>query len=158
MKKMILTLGTALTLMQSTNAFAKNKQDAGTIIGGVVGAIVGSEIGNGSAVGTAIGAIAGATIGSSIGRDLDELDRREMEDAQRRALERGERNRGYQWRGHRHHGNFYVTRVGYYQRSECRSYRSEIYTYSGHREIRSGTTCYGSNGWYEVHERYVSWY
>lgn len=158
MKKILLTLAAAIAFTQASVSEAKNKQDAGLVIGGVVGAVVGNSIGDGNAAATGIGAIAGALIGSSIGKDMDDRDRREMMDCQRRALERGDRHRDYDWRGRNHHGRFVVVRNGYYHQQECRSYRSEVYSYSGYREVRAGTTCYGPNGWYEVHERYVSWY
>lgn len=159
MKKMILAALTVVTLLQGPIAQAKNNQQAGGIIGGVVGAVIGNQIGggNGRVIATGIGAIAGAMIGSSVGQSMDERDRAALADAQDQALYESRINRPYSWSGNNYRGNFYVTRHGYYRSSECRSYRSEVYGYNGAREIRSGTTCYGSQGWYEVHESYVQW-
>ena len=155
-KTVLMTLALAISFA-SINAAAKNNSQGGTIIGGVIGAVVGNQFGggNGKVIATAIGAIVGASIGESIGAQMDRESSQNMTYAQNRGLQYGDRQSS--WRGQNYRGDFYVTRSGYYNSIQCRSYRSEIYSYGGQREVRSGTTCYGSNGWYEVHERYVTW-
>jgi surface antigen len=155
MKKMMMASLIMVISFASVNASAKNNKQAGAIVGAVVGATIGSDLSNGDGLGTVLGAIAGAAIGSSIGQDLDNESRQEMSYAQARALERSERS---SWRSSRYRGDFIVLGNGYYNSQECRSYRSEIYSSYGQLvEVREGTTCYGSRGWYEQNYSYVVW-
>jgi surface antigen len=154
MKKLIMSGLVFVMCLASFNAEAKNGK-AGAVVGAVVGAVIGNDLADGGALGTVIGAIAGAAIGSEIGDAMDDRSRSEMSYAQARALER---SRSEQWRGSNYYGNFIVIDSGYYNSYECRSYRNEIYSYSGRLvEVRSGTTCYGSRGWYEERSSVVVW-
>lgn len=159
MKRMLITSLALITLMQSAPSLAKNNEVVGGIAGAVIGGVIGNQIGGGSGrdVMTGLGIIAGAAIGSSIGRRMDAQDQAALNSAQEEALYYGEVNRPRRWRGNEYSGDFYVTRVGMYRGQQCRSYRSEVYHYNGAREVRSGTTCFGQQGWYEVHQSYISW-
>ncbi len=159
MKKTIL-IALAMSSLLQTPVYAKNSEQVGAIVGGVVGGVVGHQIGGGTGrdIATGIGIIAGTIIGSSIGRSMDERDRAAMTYAQQTGLYEADLNRPYAWRGNNCYGNFYVVRTGYYESYQCRSYRSEIYTFDGRREIRSGTTCYTRSGWTEMQSSYVRWY
>lgn len=149
----ILALGISL---QSMNAEAKNKK-SGAIIGAVIGGIILADETNGNALATLLGVIAGAAIGSEIG-SMPAYDQGEFSRAQRHCLEHGTPGYYSSWRGNDYYGDFHVVRTGYYNSYNCRSYRSEIYSYSGKREVRTGTTCYYPNGWREVNESYVVWH
>lgn len=164
MKLVIKTMAIAVLLIGSLNALAfDNKSDAGTIIGGVVGGVVGNQIGGGGIIGTGIGIIAGAVIGNSIGTSLDRADQMALRDAQTDALY-APVGTPVNWDGAHYgsrtgaHGRFVTTRRGYhrqYTNEQCRSYRSEIVS-RGRTEVRTGTTCYRSNGtWYEVNSSEV---
>lgn len=148
----VLALGISL---QSINAEAKNKK-SGAIIGAVVGGLILADETNGNALATFLGIIAGAAIGSEIG-SLPAYDSNEYSRNQRHCLEHGVPGYSSSWKGNSYYGDFFIVRSGYYNSYQCRSYRSEIYSYGGKREIRTGTTCYYPNGWREVNESVVIW-
>jgi surface antigen len=159
MKKIFIAVLALGLSFQSINAEAKNNKQAGKIIGVIGGGLIAHDLSNGNGVATLIGMIVGGAIGSEIGAEMDAYDRSQFNEAQRYGLYYG--NPGYtsSWRGNNYYGDFVVIRTGgYYSGYNCRSYRSEIYSYStGRREIRSGTTCQYPNGWREVSETYVLW-
>ncbi len=160
-------LGTlvAVTMLQtSAPAFANER--VGNIIGGIIGGVIGSQIGggNGRTAATIIGAIAGTMIGGQIGRNLEEGDRRALDEAQHSCL-RGQPGASADWDGGRYgsrsgaRGRFTSTREGYNQRTgeTCREYRSEIYIGNRH-ENTSGIACSRSDGsWYEARHEDVSY-
>lgn len=161
-----LVVGTLIvtSLVQYTSPAFANKETVGNIIGGIIGAAVGSNIGkgNGKKAAIIIGAIAGTMIGGKVGKDLDEADRRALEEAQRRALNDrlGDRR---DWDGRSYgsrtgaRGSFTTTREGYNQRTGeyCREYQSVIYLRDRTEETR-GVACSRPDGsWYEVRETEV---
>lgn len=152
-------VATMLATSLSTNAYAA-KEDAGAIIGAIAGGLVGNQIGsgNGKAIATGLGIILGAVVGKDIGQQLDESDRRALEQAQRDCFQRpiGQQT---DWDGNRYgsrtgsHGSFRTTREGYNRnnsREICREYQSIIVTRQK-TENRTGVACYNANGnWTEV--------
>jgi len=152
------------SVVQYTSPAFADKETIGNIIGGVIGGVVGSQIGkgNGKTAATIIGAIAGTMIGGKVGRDMDEADRRALEECQRRAL-RDELGRRRDWDGRDYgsrtgaRGSFTTVREGYnYRTGEyCREYTSVIYL-RGRTEETRGTACSRRDGsWYEVRESEV---
>lgn len=134
------------------------KEDAGAIIGAIIGGVVGNNVGkgNGKAIATGLGIIVGAVIGAEIGNDLDEADRRAMQDAQRRAFQRpyGEK---VSWDGaqygsrSRSRGEFRTIREGRYRNSQliCREYES-IITTRRQTVVKKGIACSQRDGrWVE---------
>lgn len=166
-----LVIGTLVmaSVMQTTStSYALGKKDKeviGGIIGGIIGGAIGNQIGkgNGNTAATVIGAIAGAMIGSKVGREMENGDRRALEDAQRRGL--GNRVGDRQdWDGRNYgsrsgaRGSFTTTREGYNNRTGeyCREYHSVIYLRNKTEENR-GVTCTRRDGsWYEVRQTEVS--
>lgn len=65
----------------------RQKETAGTVLGGIGGAILGAQVGKGSGqiVATAIGTLAGAFIGNQIGVSLDKADQQAMVRAEQQA-------------------------------------------------------------------------
>jgi surface antigen len=82
----VLLVSTAF-LLTACVTDGKQKQTAGTILGGIGGAVLGSQIGGGSGriIATVVGTLGGALIGSEIGRSLDENDKIEMKKAETKA-------------------------------------------------------------------------
>ena len=165
-KQMILSALVVTSIFQTTNVAYASKSDVGAIIGGVIGGAVGSKIGkgNGNTAATIIGAIAGSMIGSRVGSQMDNGDRRALEDAQRQSLE-GSMNRDCDWSGSQYgsrtgaRGRFTATREGYNARSGeyCRQYESSIYL-SDRTETNRGVACQQRNGsWYESNSSEVNW-
>lgn len=152
------------SLVQYASPAFANKETIGNIIGGIIGGAVGSNVGkgNGNKAAIIIGAIAGTMIGGEIGRDLDEADRRALEEAQRHCLNGGIGN-NVDWNGRTYgsrtgaYGSFRTTREGYNRGGEvCREYHSEIYS-RGRTERTSGYACSRRDGsWYEVRETEVT--
>ena len=58
----------------------RQKETAGTVLGGVGGALLGSQFGGGTGrlISTAVGTLAGAFIGNQIGAGLDKADQAQM--------------------------------------------------------------------------------
>ncbi|WII71252.1 beta-sandwich domain-containing protein [Bdellovibrio sp. 22V] len=161
-----LVLGSVIvaSLVQYTSPAFANKEIIGNIIGGVIGGAIGTQIGkgNGNKAAIIIGAIAGTMIGGKIGSDLDEADRRALEEAQRRSLQDRLGDR-CDWDGRRYgsrtgaRGSFTSTREGYNNRTGeyCREYTSVIYAGNRTEETR-GVACSRRDGsWYEVRETEV---
>lgn len=157
-KKLILGTIVAATIVQSTSVARADKQAIGNIIGGIIGGAIGSQIGGGSGNKAAIviGAIAGTMIGGKVGRDMDEADRRAIDEAQRRAL-RGRIGQREDWRGRDYGsrsgatGSFTTIREGYNNRTGeyCREYHSVIRLRHSTEETR-GVACSRRDGsWYE---------
>jgi surface antigen len=65
----------------------RQKETAGTVLGGIGGAILGAQVGGGSGrlIATAVGTLAGAFIGNQIGASLDKADQAAMVQAEQRA-------------------------------------------------------------------------
>lgn len=158
-----LVIGSLLvtTIMSAAAPAMADREAIGNIIGGIIGAAAGSKVGkgNGNKAAIIIGAIAGAVIGGQVGQDLDDNDRRQCADAQRRGLggRLGERS---EWRGQRSdaYGSFTTTREGYNYRTQeyCREYSSTIYA-RGRTEETRGYACTRSDGsWYEVQQTEVN--
>jgi surface antigen len=148
-----------LTTSVSFTASA-DQEDNGAIIGAIIGGILGNQVGkgNGKTVATGLGIILGAVVGADIGKNLDNNDRRALEEAQRDSFRRpiGERT---DWDGNSYgsrtgaRGNFRTTREGYLRtnsREVCREYESVIVTRQK-TETRTGIACSSVNGtWREV--------
>lgn len=158
-KKLILGTIVAASIVQSTSVARADKQAIGNIIGGIIGGAIGSQIGggNGNKAAIVIGAIAGTMIGGKVGRDMDELDRRAFDEAQRRAL-RGQVGQREDWRGRDYGsssgatGSFTTSREGYNNRTGeyCREYHSVIRLRNRTEENR-GIACSRRDGsWYET--------
>jgi surface antigen len=157
-----LVIGTLLisTIVSAAAPALADKETVGNVIGGILGGVLGNQVGkgHGRTAATIIGAIAGTVIGGKIGEDLDENDRRQCVDAQRRGLggRLGERS---EWRGQRgSYGHFTTSREGYNRRTQeyCREYVSTIYS-GGRTEETRGIACTRRDGsWYEVQQTEVS--
>lgn len=157
-----LVIGTLLisTIVSAAAPAMADRETVGNVIGGIIGGVIGSKVGkgHGRTAATIIGAIAGTVIGGKIGEDLDENDRRQCADAQRRGLggRLGERS---EWRGQRDsYGSFTTSREGYNRRTQeyCREYVSTIYS-RGRTEETRGIACTRRDGsWYEVQSTEVS--
>lgn len=152
------TLIVASVLQTSAPAYAGN-EEVGNIVGGIIGGIIGNQIGggHGKTAATIIGAIAGSMIGGQIGRDLDDSDRRALEDAQRQCLNNDRVGSSVEWDGSRYgsrtgaRGRFTAVREGYnYRTGEyCREYESYI-DLRGRQERTTGIACSRPDGsWYE---------
>lgn len=160
MKNIVLATLVVATMGSSIMSVAKADQEgAGAIIGGVLGGLIGNKVGKGGGRegATIIGAIAGAVIGAKIGRDMDKADRRALEEAQLNSLQ-GSLNQRVSWDGLNYgsrtgyRGEFVTLREGRHLRSGllCREYESVII--QGPRtEVTRGTACRRQNGsWSEV--------
>lgn len=165
-KQMILSALVVTSLMQTTSIAYANSADVGAIIGGVIGGVAGSKIGkgNGNTAATIIGAIAGSVIGARLGAEMDNSDRRALEDAQRQSLG-GAMNRDCDWDGSQYgsrtgaRGRFTATREGYNARTGeyCREYESTI-NLRDRTETNRGIACQDRNGsWYENNSNEVNW-
>ncbi|MGE5087382.1 MAG: beta-sandwich domain-containing protein [Bacillota bacterium] len=165
-KQMILSALFVSSIFQTTNVAYASNADVGAIIGGVIGGVAGSKIGkgHGNTAATIIGAIAGSMIGSRLGAQMDNSDRRALEDAQRQSLNGG-MNRNCDWDGRQYgsrtgaRGRFTATREGYNSRSGeyCREYESTIYL-RDRNETNRGIACQDRNGsWYESNSSEVNW-
>lgn len=162
MNRNLLSYGLTTILLATSISFNAHagKDDTGAIVGAIVGGLLGSNVGkgNGKIVATGLGIVIGAVIGNDIGEQLDENDRRALEEAQRNSFQRpvGQRT---DWDGNRYgsrtgsYGNFRTTREGYSRynsREICREYESVIVTRQK-TETRTGVACTKANGtWTEV--------
>jgi surface antigen len=65
----------------------RQKETAGTVLGGVGGALLGSQFGGGTGrlISTAVGTLAGAFIGNQVGAGLDKADQAQMVQAEQKA-------------------------------------------------------------------------
>ncbi|MBO9667108.1 MAG: beta-sandwich domain-containing protein [Bdellovibrio sp.] len=154
------------SILQTASVAHADKSDIGTIIGGVIGGVVGSGVGkgNGNKAAIIIGAVAGSLIGNRLGREMDNSDRRALEEAQRRSLEGG-MNQNCDWDGRNYgsrtgaRGRFTSTREGYNARTGeyCREYESSIYL-QDRVETNRGIACQSRDGsWYESRQSEVQW-
>ncbi len=142
MKKLLLA---TLSLSVFLTGCAPNNEDVGTISGGVVGGLLGSQFGGGSGrvVAAAGGALLGAYLGGRIGRNMDKVDRMEME----RALETAPVGRPVSWRNP-DNGNSYTvrsTKTYYVQQQPCREYTTQAII-GGRQEQIHGRACRQPNG------------
>lgn len=163
-KKLVLGSLIITSIMQVSVPAQADKEAIGNIIGGIIGGGLGTQIGkgNGNKAAIIIGAIAGTMIGGKIGSNMDEADRRALEEAQRNSL-RGDLGRRHDWDGRQRgsrtgaRGSFTSSREGYNNRTGeyCREYTSVI-TMRDRREETRGIACSRPDGsWYEVRETEV---
>lgn len=147
MKKLLLaTLSLSVFL---TGCASVTNEGVGTVTGGVVGGLLGSQFGGGSGrvVAAAGGALLGAYLGGNIGRNMDKVDRMEME----RALETAPVGRPVTWKNP-DSGNTYTvrsTRTYYVHQQPCREYSTQAIV-GGRPEQIHGRACRQSNGTWRV--------
>ena len=89
MKTRIIAALVVTALIAGGCAQGREKETAGTVLGGIGGAVLGSQIGGGSGrlIATAVGTLAGAFIGNQIGSGLDKADQQAMVKAEQRAYD-----------------------------------------------------------------------
>lgn len=164
-KNLILGTLLAATVFQAASPAFANKEDLGKVIGGIIGGLAGSKIGkgNGNTAAIIIGAIIGSQVGSDVGQNMDDADRRALQEAQRRCFQ-APVGRSEEWNGNNYgsrtgaRGSFSSMREGRHFRTQeiCREYSSMIYI-NGRTEQRSGIACSRRDGsYYEVHQTEVS--
>jgi len=163
-KTSILSTLIAATVLQSAAPAYAGREEAGNIIGGIIGGVIGSQIGGGrgKTAATIIGTIAGSMIGGQVGRELEEGDRRALDEAQRSCLER-DIGTSVDWEGSRYgsrsgaRGRFTSVREGYNGRTGeyCREYENQI-SLNGRMERTAGVACSRPDGsWYEARSEEV---
>lgn len=131
----------------------REKETAGTVIGGVGGAILGSQIGGGTGriIATAVGTMAGAFIGNQIGAGLDKADQAEMVKAEQKAHSApiGET---ITWNNpdSGNHGSVTPTRDGTASNGQyCREYQQKVVV-DGKEQNAYGTACRQPDGSWKI--------
>ena len=133
-----------------------NKQGMGTAVGAVAGGLLGSTVGKGSgklfAVGA--GALAGALVGSAIGQNLDEIDRKLMEQSSQRALESAPSGQAVEWSNPDSGHKGYIEPTKTYKASNgnyCREYVQTVII-GGKEEKAYGVACRQPDGQWKIQE------
>ena len=143
----------ALTLGGCANDGAGGKEVGGTLAGAALGGFLGSQMGHGDGrlATTAIGTLLGAYLGNSIGRQLDENDRRQMQEAETRAYA-SPLNEPIVWNNPNSGNSGSVTPIrdgrtaaGQY----CREFQSEVVV-GGERQNAHGTACREPDGSWRI--------
>ena len=114
-----------------------SKQNIGTLVGAGMGAYAGSHVGSGSGqlAAVAVGALLGGYLGGSIGQNMDELDRRRMNDA----LESAPTGKSVAWSNPDTGIRYKTTPTRTYKKakSHCREYTTEA-VIDGRAEVIHG--------------------
>ena len=136
----------------SQNGFTK--QDGGTIVGAVAGGVIGNQFGSGTGkiLATGAGALIGGIVGSEIGKSLDDNDRRNAQEAELAALERGQSGQATPWRNpdSGHYGMVVPGKPYKRAAQDCRDYTHTIYI-GGQPQTMRGTACRNPDGtWQQV--------
>lgn len=126
-----------------------SKQNIGALVGAGTGAYVGSQIGSGTGqlAAVAIGALLGGYLGGSIGENMDELDRRRMNDA----LETAPTGRSVAWNNPDTGIRYKTTPTRTYKKAKmpCREYTTEA-VIDGRAEVVHGKACRHADGTWHV--------
>jgi len=154
MRKHLLVLIPAAALVLAGCEDAGTKETLGTLGGAAAGGLIGSQIGSGSGQLIAVGAgvLIGGWLGNKIGKDLDENDRRKLEEAQAKAHEApvGEE---VTWSNpdNGHSGTVVATREGTSDSTGeyCREYQQTV-TVGGETQEAYGTACRQEDGSWRV--------
>lgn len=151
----------AITMLVSALALsgcaenAGQKETGGALLGAALGGLLGSQFGSGGGrlAATAFGTLAGAAVGSSIGRNMDEVDRMKMRQAERVAYT-APLNETIVWNNpdSGNHGSFTPVRDGRTDGGAyCREFQSEIIV-GGKKEEGFGTACRQPDGTWKIVE------
>lgn len=126
-----------------------SKQEIGTLVGAGAGAYAGSQVGSGSGqlAAVAIGALLGGYLGGGIGQNMDELDRRRMNDA----LETAPTGKSVAWNNPDTGIRYKTTPTRTYKKAKrpCREYTTEA-VIDGRAEVIHGKACRDANGAWRV--------
>ena len=143
-----------ITAMLPFVASCTTKQSTGTAIGALAGGAIGAHFGKGGGklLATGIGMMAGAVIGSEIGKQLDDYDRRLMQNTSQQALEFSPSGQEVAWKNpdSGHYGS--ITPVRTIRRSDnsyCREYQQKI-VIGGREEKAYGTACRQPDGQWQI--------
>lgn len=133
---------------------AGGKETLGTLIGAGLGAWAGSSIGHGDGrvVATAMGTLVGAGIGNAIGKNMDKVDRMEMQRAQYQAFEYAPSGTASEWYNPDSGNRGQVTPAPAYrnERNEyCREFQQTV-TINGESQKAYGTACRRPDGSWEI--------
>jgi YD repeat-containing protein len=121
------------------------KEKSGTVVGSTTGAAAGAIIDDGGAGGILLGAVLGGLIGREAGEELDQRDRRQIN----QALEYNPTGRSSSWQNPDNGRNYQVTPTETFQSNNrpCREFRMDI---DGQRDDVRGTACRRSDGSWEI--------
>ena len=131
-----------------------NKEALGTLIGAGLGAWAGSTIGHGDGrvVATAVGTMVGAGIGNAIGRNMDKVDRMEMERAQYQAFEYTPSGKSTDWYNpDTGNGGWVAPEPAYKNQAGqyCREFQQQV-TIAGKQQEAYGRACRKPDGSWEI--------
>ena len=134
-------------------AEGREKETAGTVLGGIGGAVLGSQVGGGSGrlIATAVGTLAGAFIGNQIGAGLDKADQAAMVKAEQRAYD-APIGQTITWNNpdSGNHGTVTPTRDGTAANGQyCREYQQTV-VIDGKSQSAYGTSCRQPDGSWKI--------
>ena len=134
-------------------AQGRQKETAGTVLGGIGGAILGAQVGKGSGriVATAIGTLAGAFIGNQIGVSLDKADQQAMVRAEQQA-QSAPIGQTISWNNpdSGNHGTVTPVRDGTAANGQyCREFQQTV-VIGGKQESAYGTACRQPDGSWKI--------
>jgi surface antigen len=134
-------------------AEGREKETAGTVLGGIGGAVLGSQVGGGSGrlIATAVGTLAGAFIGNQIGAGLDKADQAAMVKAEQRAYD-APIGQTITWNNpdSGNHGTVTPTRDGTAANGQyCREYQQTV-VIDGKSQSAYGTACRQPDGSWKI--------
>jgi surface antigen len=134
-------------------AQGRQKETAGTVLGGIGGAILGSQVGGGTGriIATAVGTLAGAFIGNQIGAGLDKADQAAMVGAEQRA-HAAPIGQTITWNNPDtgNHGTVTPTRDGTASNGQyCREYQQTVVV-AGKEQQAYGTACRQPDGSWKI--------
>jgi surface antigen len=131
----------------------RQKETAGTVLGGIGGAILGAQVGGGSGrlIATAVGTLAGAFIGNQIGASLDKADQAAMVQAEQRA-QTAPIGQTVTWNNpdSGNHGTVTPVRDGTASNGQyCREYQQTVVV-DGKEQKAYGTACRQPDGSWKI--------
>ena len=154
----LLTAAVVLPLLLATAACetGRDKEIAGTLLGGALGGFLGAQVGGGTGrlVATGAGVFLGAFLGQQIGRQLDDADRLRAEGAAQHALETSRSGETIAWNNPDSGHSGTVTPVETYQDANnqyCREYQQTV-TIGGQTEQAYGTACRQPDGTWKIQQ------
>lgn len=153
MKNAAIVALVATALIASGCTQGREKETAGTLLGGVGGAIIGSTIGGGTGriIATAVGTMAGAFIGNQIGAGLDKADQAQMVQAEQKAHQ-APIGQTISWNNPDtgNHGSVTPTRDGTASNGQyCREYQQKVVV-DGKEQNAYGTACRQPDGSWKI--------
>ena len=134
-------------------ADGRQKESAGTILGGIGGAILGAQVGGGSGrlIATAVGTLAGAFIGNQVGVSLDKADQAAMVKAETHA-QTAPIGQPITWNNpdSGHSGSITPVRDGTASNGQyCREYQHKV-VIDGKEQSAYGTACRQPDGSWKI--------